>query len=109
MQKQNNIPLLRFPEFTDEWSRKKLGEIFSISAGGDIETEHVSQTKDDVFKYPIYANAEKGKGFYGWADIYKVEANVVTVAGRGVNIGIAHARDHKFYPIIRLLVLKPQN
>ena len=105
--KTDNIPQLRFPEFEGEWEKKKLGKVFKISAGGDIGSENVSELKNDKFQYPIYANAEKNKGFYGYSNIYKIEENVVTVAGRGVNIGIAHARNHKFYPIVRLLVLKP--
>jgi type I restriction enzyme S subunit len=104
-----NIPSLRFPEFDGEWNSNDLGNIFKISAGGDIGIENVSQVKNDKFKYPIYANAEKRKGLYGYSNIYKIEENVITVAGRGVNIGIAHARDHKFYPIVRLLVLRPKN
>ena len=107
MEKNKNVPKLRFPEFTGEWEEKKLGEIFNISAGGDIDSKHVSQEKTKIFNYPIYANSEKEKGLYGYSDIYKIEENVVTVTGRGVNIGIAHARNHKFYPIVRLLVLKP--
>jgi type I restriction enzyme, S subunit len=99
-----HIPILRFSEFDGEWQTNTLGEIFNISVGGDISNELVQQTKDDIFKYPIYANSEKNKGLYGYSNIYKVEENVVTVTGRG-NIGIAHARNHKFYPIVRLLVL----
>lgn len=98
---------MRFPEYSGEWEIKKLDELFKISAGGDIPSENVKPEKDEIFKYPIYANAEKNKGFYGYSDIYRVEENVITVAGRGVNIGIAHARNHKFYPIVRLLVLRP--
>lgn len=101
-------PKLRFSEFNEDWKDKELGNIFKITAGGDIGKENVSQIKNEIFKYPIYANAEKNKGFYGYSDIYKVVENVITVAGRGVNIGIAHARDHKFYPIVRLLVLIPK-
>ena len=104
----SNVPKLRFSEFSGEWEEKKLENIFKITAGGDIKPENVSLFKDDIFKYPIYANAEKNKGFYGYANIYKIEANVITVAGRGVNLGIAHARKHKFYPIVRLLVLNPK-
>ena len=104
-----STPALRFREFTEGWVVKKLEELFKISAGGDIETENVSQIKNEIFKYPIYANAEKNKGFYGYSNVYKINENVITVAGRGVNIGIAHARNHKFYPIVRLLVLKPLN
>jgi len=104
----SNIPKLRFSEFSGDWEEKKLENIFKITAGGDIKPENVSLFKDHIFKYPIYANAEKNKGFYGYANIYKIEANVITVAGRGVNLGIAHARKHKFYPIVRLLVLNPK-
>ena len=79
------------------WVRcHELGEIFKISAGGDIDKKNVSQKKNEEFKYPIYANAEKNKGFYAYSDIYKFDEEVVTVAGRGVNIGIAHERKEKF-------------
>ena len=101
-------PELRFQEFSGDWLEKKIGQVFNVSAGGDISKNHVSQEKTDSFKYPIYANAAENKGFYAYSDIYKIEPPVITVAGRGVNIGIAHARDHRFYPIVRLLVLKPK-
>ena len=104
----NMIPQLRFPEFEDKWMQKKIGQVFLVNAGGDIDKKHVSKRKIENFQYPIYANASENKGFYGYSDIYKVEPPVITVAGRGVYIGIAHARNHKFYPIVRLLVLKPK-
>lgn len=101
------VPELRFFGFEDEWKEKKIGKVFKINAGGDIDNERVSFEKTEKFKYPIYANAKKDKGFYGYSDIYKIESGTITVAGRGVYIGIAHARDHQYYPIVRLLVLKP--
>lgn len=101
-------PKLRFPEFNGDWVNDTLGNLFNINAGGDIKQEFVSQIKNETFKYPIYANAEKNKGFYGYSSIYKIDEEVITIAGRGVNIGIAHARKEKFYPIVRLLVLKPK-
>jgi type I restriction enzyme S subunit len=104
---ESKTPKLRFPEFNGEWEEKKLSELFKINAGGDVDAQNVSSIKTDIFKYPIYANAEKNKGFYGYCDVYKTPQNVITVAGRGINLGIAHARDHKFYPIVRLLVLTP--
>jgi len=103
-----NVPELRFPEFDGDWKEYKLSQLFSISAGGDIHVNKVNAKPDDVYKYPVYANAEKNKGLYGYSNEYKIEPNVITIAGRGVNIGIAHARDHRFYPIVRLLVLKPK-
>lgn len=102
-----NTPQLRFSGFEGEWKEKKIGKVFKINAGGDIDNERVSFEKTEKFKYPIYANAKKDKGFYGYSDIYKIESGTITVAGRGVYIGIAHARDHQYYPIVRLLILKP--
>ena len=102
------IPKLRFQEYSGDWLERKIGQVFNVSAGGDISKNHVSQEKTDIFKYPIYANAAENKGLYAYSDTYKIEPPVITVAGRGVNIGIAHARDHRFYPIVRLLVLKPK-
>ncbi len=105
--KKTLIPQLRFRDFEGDWIEKKIGKVFRINAGGDIDNERVSFEKTEKFKYPIYANAKKDKGFYGYSDIYKIESGTITVAGRGVYIGIAHARDHQYYPIVRLLVLKP--
>ena len=40
MQKQNNIPQLRFPEFKGEWEKKKLGEVAeSIDSGWSPQCE----------------------------------------------------------------------
>ena len=36
MQKQLT-PQLRFPEFTDPWEKKKLGEVLSIGSGRDYK------------------------------------------------------------------------
>lgn len=38
MEKQKNIPKLRFPEFTGEWEKKKLGEVaLEKRLGGNYE------------------------------------------------------------------------
>ena len=102
------MPQLRFPEFEGDWKSCKFSQLFETSAGADIDSNNVKTKPDEVYKYPVYANAEKDKGLYGYSNQYKTEPNVVTVAGRGVNIGIAHAINHRFYPIVRLLVLKPK-
>lgn len=43
MNKQNNIPLLRFPEFTEEWIASKLGDVASFTKGKGI-------SKADIFE-----------------------------------------------------------
>ena len=103
------VPKLRFREFNDNWVTNKLHNIFTIKAGGDISKKNVSKVKTEIFKYPIYANAKENKGFYAYSDIYTTKSNVVTVAGRGVNLGVAHSRKENFFPIVRLLVLIPKN
>ncbi len=105
--KQQNIPKLRFPGFSGEWEEMKFGEVFDIRAGGDIDKEHLSKERNDKFKYPVYANADKNRGLYGYSDIYRIDENCITVTGRG-NLGVAVARFEKFYPIVRLLILKPK-
>ena len=88
-----------------EWEEKELHQIFQIKAGGDIEKSSVSEVRTSEFSYPIFADADKKKGFYGWANKFKYK-EAVTVTGRG-NLGIAVARNEPFYPIVRLLVLLP--
>ena len=92
-----------------DWGNNILGELFEINAGGDIEKTHLRKARDSVFCYPVYANAENFKGLHGYSDLYRVSKDCITVSGRGVGIGLAHARFEKFYPIVRLLVLHPKN
>nr|WP_321520911.1 restriction endonuclease subunit S [uncultured Macellibacteroides sp.] len=40
MEKNKNVPKLRFPEFTGEWEEKKLGEIMDYTKGYAFQSEH---------------------------------------------------------------------
>lgn len=88
------------------WEEVQIKDIFTIKAGGDIDKKNVSEIKNSEFHYPIFANSDRNKGFYGWSNQFKHE-NAITVTGRG-NLGIAVARNEKFFPIVRLLVLLPK-
>lgn len=88
------------------WKKKKLGDIFTIKAGGDICKENFSKQYSSEFKYPVYANALTNKGLYGYSNIYKIDKPSITVTGRG-DVGFALSRKPFYYPIIRLLVLIP--
>lgn len=88
------------------WEKKKLGDIFTIKAGGDICKENFSKQYSSEFKYPIYANALTNKGLYGYSNIYKIDKPSITVTGRG-DVGFALSRKPFYYPIVRLLVLIP--
>ena len=57
MEKKNQVPkypLLRFPEFTDEWKEVKLGEICKVSTG-----EMNTQDKNENGMYPFYVRSSK--------------------------------------------------
>jgi type I restriction enzyme, S subunit len=88
-----------------DWEKKKIRDIFNISAGGDINKSNTHPVQNEKYQYPVYANSEKNKGLYSYSDIYKQEGNCITVTGRG-SLGLAVARYDKFYPIVRLLILR---
>lgn len=94
-------------EREQQWAKVKLGDIVIAKAGGDIDKSRVMEEPDEIYKYPVYANALTNRGLFGYTDEYKFSGKVVTVTGRG-DIGHALARDEYFYPIVRLLVLTPK-
>lgn len=83
-----------------------MGDIFSISAGGDLDKSRASNYFDKTFCYKVFANALTDDGLYGYANYYLIEGDTITVTGRG-DIGHAIARHEKYVPIVRLLVCKP--
>ncbi|MCK4829115.1 restriction endonuclease subunit S, partial [bacterium] len=89
----------------EDWDTKKLGDIFSVSAGGDLIKDAYQKEYDEKHPYPIYSNALTDKGLYGYSRIYRHENNCITVTARGT-IGYANMRNHKFDAIGRLLILQ---
>ena len=89
------------------WESVRLAEIFTISAGGDIDRQNSSPTYSTSYPYPVYANALTNNGLYGYANYFKVEGDSITVSGRG-EVGHAIARHCKYVPIVRLLSLVPK-
>ncbi|NOL52500.1 restriction endonuclease subunit S [Pelistega suis] len=98
------FPDLRFPEFTDAWEQRKLGEVGDFSAGGDVDKEKLTP----LGKYPVIANALTNDGIIGYYDYFKFTAPAVTITGRG-EVGIAKARYTNFTAVVRLLVLQPKS
>lgn len=101
--RNNNIPKVRFKQFKGLWNEDKIGNIVSISAGGDIDRFKLKNKG----KYPVVANALTNKGIVGFYEDYKVKAPAVTVTGRG-DVGYAVARHENFTPIVRLLTLQSE-
>ena len=90
-----------------EWEEKRVGDLFKISAGGDIDKKNCSKIFSLKYPYPVYANALVNRGLYGYANYYKVQGDTFTVTGRG-DVGYAVARHGKYVPIVRLLVCQPK-
>ena len=101
--RNNNIPKVRFKQFKGLWNEDKIGNIVSISAGGDIDRFKLKNKG----KYPVVANSLTNKGIVGFYDDYKVKGPAVTVTGRG-DVGYAVARHENFTPIVRLLTLQSE-
>jgi len=97
------VPELRFAGFADDWEERKLADVVSISAGGDVDKTKLIEDGG----YPVLANALTNSGIVGYYDSYKVEAPAVTVTGRG-DVGHAVARHVNFTPVVRLLSLKSE-
>ncbi len=90
-----------------KWEEKRLGDLFDIFVGGDIDKEHSSIHQTKTYCYPVFANALTDDGLYGYADYYKNIGDTITVTGRG-DVGHAVARHCAYVPIVRLLVLVPR-
>lgn len=77
-----------------------------VFAGGDVPKDRYSETKTETYPIPIYANAEKDNGLYGYTDTASVEEECVTVAARGT-IGFTAIRKEPFLPVVRLITVIP--
>jgi type I restriction enzyme S subunit len=97
----------RLPGFTGEWECKCLGDLFSITAGGDFDPKLSSATRNEKFQYPVYSNSLSNYGFYGYCTYAAQSAGSITVTARGT-LGAANYRAHDFTAIGRVLVLKPK-
>ena len=91
----------------DGWEEKMLTEICEkIFAGGDKPKDYFSKTKTDECSIPIFSNGIKEDGLYGYTKEPKVIKPSVTISARGT-IGYTVYRTEPFVPIIRLIVLTP--
>ena len=87
--------------------RVKLEEVCKrIYAGGDVPKDRYSEVKTEEYSVPIYANAEKDDGLYGYTDKAREEELSLTIAARGT-IGFTAIRREPFLPVVRLITVVP--
>ena len=91
----------------EDWDISPIGDIFTVTAGGDFDSCCSSLVQDECFLFPIYSNALSSQGLYGYCEYAEHAANSITVTARGL-VGSANYRNHKFTAIGRVLVLRPR-
>lgn len=80
-----SIPMLRFPEFTDEWEQCKVGEISTIIAGGTPSTKELSYWKPK--EIPWLSSGEVHKKYVYDADEKISENGLKNSSAKWVEIG----------------------
>ncbi len=76
-----------------------------MRAGGD-KPAHITDRRTIKDSIPVIANGIQDEGIIGYTDTAKEKPGTVTVSGRGT-IGYAVVRDYPYYPVVRLIVLSP--
>jgi type I restriction enzyme, S subunit len=93
---------------TGNWEIKSVNEVCNeIFAGGDAPKDDFSLNKTEKYQIPIYANAVKERGLYGFTNFARVTTPSITIAARGSGTGHTEIRHENFVPIVRLIVLIP--
>lgn len=91
----------------EDWEVFWLNEHFLIYAGGDVPKDSLSPIQSETHPFPIFANAIKNKGLYGFTNQKRSNSDSLTITARGF-LGHAEYREEPFFPIVRLLVLEPK-
>jgi type I restriction enzyme S subunit len=94
---KNGIPELRFPEFSGEWEKVKVRDLFDkITRGQVLSKKEISEVKTDIYKYPVYSSQTLNNGLLGYYKDYLYE-NAITWTTDGANAGNVRYRKGKFY------------
>ena len=90
------------------WETKTIEEVCDeIFAGGDAPKNNYSIEPNEKYQIPIYANAVKDRGLYGYSDFARVTKPSITISARGSGTGHTEIRFENYLPIVRLIVLIP--
>lgn len=106
-EKQYNFYKEKLLSFDEKVERKSFDELCFLSAGGDINKDKVKNEETDEYNVPVYSNGIGENALYGYTNISKVNAPCITIAARGT-IGYCELRNNDFYPIVRLICVKPK-
>ena len=91
-----------------DWGKEKIENVcVELFAGGDAPKNNFSEESNEKNKIPIYANAVKDRGLYGYTDFARVTKPSVTISARGSGTGHTELRMGNYLPIVRLIVCIP--
>lgn len=93
--------------YPKDWTETTIGELFDVSAGGDVKKQYFSKHHTLIHQYEVFSNGIDNRGLYGYTSVPVYSGNAVTVTARGT-IGQAYYREKPFDAIIRLLILSPK-
>jgi type I restriction enzyme S subunit len=93
-------------EIPNGWQLTNLGSISTIKAGGD-KPKVFSENITDKNKIPIYSNSSNNEGLFGYTNKAVIEKSSITISARGAIIGYTVLRTTPFVPIVRLIVVIP--
>ena len=96
-----------FSNLPKDWDHISLGEISTLSAGGDRPDVCQDFCTEDC-KVPIYSNGTDNEGLYGYTNTAKIFDESVTVSARGT-VGFVCLREIPYVPIVRLISVTPQS
>ncbi len=89
------------------WQWTSIEEIVDGIIIGKDKPKDCSEIRTKDKQIPVVANGIQNDGIVGYTSMSSLSTGkVVTVAGRG-SIGYPIVRNYPFYPIVRLIVLKP--
>ena len=74
----SDVPHLRFPEFTEEWERKRFKDVCNITTGNKN-----TQNKSDDGIYPFYVRSQIVERINSWT----FDGEAILTAGDGVGVG----------------------
>lgn len=97
---ENNVPILRFPDFFAEWEKKKLGKICKMQSGKFITASEINDVNsDDLF--PCYG----GNGLRGYTKSYNCNGRYSLIGRQGAHCGNVTLVNDKFYATEHALVV----
>jgi type I restriction enzyme S subunit len=95
-------------EIPKGWVYDNLGSISTITAGGD-KPARFSPYRTDTLSVPVYSNSSENEGLFGYTDKPVIRKESITISARGAIIGFTVLRTSPFVPIVRLIVVTPEN